>query len=566
MEFRAFADYKKGYSHSKNGTDCEDYAKYHTDSEGRFFVCAVCDGHSDNNCFRSAKGARFGCEAAIDVLSRFFELIYAEEDNIIIDQLAEERLKKSIKQSWDQKVKDDIRENPIQEDELEFLSDRVRNYYLSGKGLLNIYGATLLAIGISKEYCITFHIGDGVMLLINEDGTYFDPLEEDEKSEMGAPASLCDPDLFTREHAFRSKISNTIPVAGVVSSDGIGDCMDKFQFMETIHGLFEKFEEFDEGDNFQQILNEAQRSYLGCMVDYYTKKGNGVEDDCSLAGIYLYHRSIPEVKIPLDVAQKMLEETIQERNTVIEDYEKRKKDNLDDLRDRQRKSWVGNESIIKGLDKIENLKTVIKNIEEKEEEKKAFYDERIKTYEVYVSRAGGICSSSVTLVPVKPIDLNEIEPDKDYAEYKNANEEYQSILKRVDEVCVKIESIKEAYSTVNQKLVSAENENMRMEAKSERNDLDDDLERLQTEKQNLEKECSDAKSKVDFALMKIIDQKRIQVQSSMTMQRQTSNLRQVPVIVQTQRRTDPKQRQTMQNQTPTIWPFKKMGEKGGNET
>lgn len=567
MEFRAFADYEKGYSHTKNGTDCEDYSKYHTAPDGRYFICAVCDGHSDNNCFRSAKGARFGCEVAIEVLSRFFELIYAEGiDNVIIDRLAEERLKKSIKQSWDQKVRDDLRANPIQEDELGLLSDRVRNYYLSGKGLLNIYGATFLAIGISKEYCITLHIGDGVMLLINEDGTYFDPLEDDEKSEMGSPASLCDTDLFSREHAFRSKISNTVPVAGVVSSDGIGDCMDQYQFMESIHGLFAKFETLEADGGSQQMLNDEQQGYLNSLVDYYTKKGNGVEDDCSLAGIYSYNRAVPKVKLPLDVAKKMLEETIQERNKVVEDYEKRKKDSVESLRDLQRRIHGGNKDILESLDKIENLKNVIRNIEKNEAEKIAFYDEKIKVYEEYVSRAGGICAMNCTLVPATSVDPMEIESDDDYTAYKQAYEEYLSIVKRKDDIREKIEGINEAYSVVTQKIVSAENEDMRNEAKSERSALDDKLERLQIEKQNIEGEFETAKKRVEFAVMKIESQRKIQSQPFSQTQRQQVRIQQEPFYVQSQRRMEQIPRQPIQSQSQGFWPFSKGGKKGGDET
>lgn len=567
MEFRAFADYEKGYSHTKNGTDCEDYSQYYTDQKGRYFICAVCDGHSDNNCFRSAKGARFGCEVAIEVLSRFFELIYAEGiDNVIIDSLAEERLKKSIKQSWDQKVRDDLRDNPIQEDELERLSDRVRNYYLSGKGLLNIYGATFLAIGISKEYCATFHIGDGVMLLINEDGTYFDPLEDDEKSEMGSPASLCDTDLFSREHAFRSKIFNTLPVAGVVSSDGIGDCMDQYQFMESIHGLFAKFELLETYGDPKQMLNEGQQRYLNSLVDYYTKKGNGVEDDCSLAGIYAYNRTVPEVKLPLDVAEKMLEETIQERNKVVKDYEKRKKDSVDSLRDLQRIIRGGNRDVLEILDKIENLKNVIRNIEKNEAEKIAFYDEKIKVYDGYVSRAGGIRTMISRLVSTSPVDSMEIEPDDDYAAYKRAHEEYQSIVKRKDVIREKIEGINEAYSLVTQKMVSAESNQMRIEAKSERSALDDKLESLQIEKQNIEAELETAKKRVEFAVMKIENQRKVQGRPLSQSQSQHVRIQQESDYVLQQRRREQTSRQPIQSQSQGFWPFSKKGKKGGDET
>lgn len=585
MELRAFADYKKGYSHTKNGTSCEDYAQYYVDPSGRYFICAVCDGHSDNNCFRSAEGARFGCESAIEVLSRFFDLVYEEGiGNVILDCLAEDRLKKSIKQSWDQKVRDDLKVNPIRDEELGLLSDRVRNYYLSGKGLLNIYGATFLAVAISEEYCITLHIGDGVMLLVNKDGTYFDPLEADEKSEMGSPASLCDSDLFSREHAFRSKISNAVPIAAVVSSDGIGDCMDQYQFMESIHGLLTKFGSLEAGDGLRQIINEEQQGYLNSLVEYYTKKGNGVEDDCSLAGIYMYNRAIPEVKLPLDIAKAMLEETVEERNKVVEDYERRKKDSIENLRDLQRKKACGGiKTILENAEKIENLKEVIRNIVKNEAEKIAYYDEKIKICEGYVNRAGGIRTMSITLAPVKPVNPLDIDADENYVAYKQANNEYQGVLKRKNAIQEKLDRINDAFNAVTKKMVDAASDDIRVEAEMERNNLDDNLRKLKSEQQKIEIELERTKKRVKFVVMKLENLRSPQPQSGLQpqkitqaqfqqrsdyipSQRRMEQTPKQPLQGQLDRRTEQIPGQLLQSQSQGIWPFTRRNKKGGDET
>lgn len=456
MELKTFADHEMGYSHVKNGTLCEDYAASYEDASSRFFICVACDGHSDNNCFRSAKGAKFGCESAVEVLRKFFELLHADDtQETFIDKLAEDRLKKSIKQLWDCKVMDDINKNPITDEELRPLTEKVRNYYQAGKGLLNIYGATFLAVAISDDYCIALHIGDGVMLLVNTDGTYYDPLPIDEKSDMGSPASLCDNDLFTRKNAFRSIILNSIPIAAVVSSDGIGDSLDQYQFMERIHGLVTKFSELEDGAEFSHKFNAKQEAYLKSFVEYYTKMGNGVEDDCSLAGIYNGYEVMPPVKLPLEVAEQMLSEAINERDAVVEDYEKRKQENLLNLRElkelNNKRDFRTSHEIIECIEKIESIKDVLRNIEKNEAEKVSFYDEKIRMSSEYVVRAGGLSKNRGKMIAVNPLDSIEVEPEEGYRAYKSDKEEYDSILKRAKEVQSKKNELRGKHSDVYQR-------------------------------------------------------------------------------------------------------------------
>ena len=332
MKYRAFGDFRKGYAHVKNGSGVEDYAGSYNDPEGRFHIGVICDGHSDKNCFRSGKGAQFGCESALEILRKFFELYLAQNaESRTLPAGFESRLKKSLKLCWDRKVYNDIKENPLVEEELMPLTDRVRKIYEAGNGLLNIYGATFLAIGICEDFFIALHIGDGAILCIDEDGSYYSPVPQDSKTDTGAPASLCDSDLFSRENAFRVKVSKKLPQLATVSSDGIEDCMDSFEYKRFTCSLFKKMElEEEEGQECGE-LNEKQMRYFGSCLEYYADKGHGAEDDCSLAAIYDLTRSVPEVRIPNEEAIKLWERTLQERNDVVRDYENRKNGLLESM-------------------------------------------------------------------------------------------------------------------------------------------------------------------------------------------------------------------------------------------
>lgn len=431
MKYRAFGDFRKGYAHVKNGSGVEDYAGSYNDPEGRFHIGVICDGHSDKNCFRSGKGAQFGCESALEILKRFFELYLAQnaESRTLPDGF-ESRLKKSLKLCWDRKVYNDIKENPLVEEELMPLTDRVRKIYEAGNGLLNIYGATFLAIGICEDFFIALHIGDGAILCIDEDGSYYSPVPQDSKSETGAPASLCDADLFSRENAFRVKVSKKLPQLATVSSDGIEDCMDSFEYKRFTCSLFKKMElEEEEGQECGE-LNEKQMRYFGSCLEYYADKGHGAEDDCSLAAIYDLTRSVPEVRIPCEEAIKLWERTLQERNDVVRDYENRKNGLLESM------AQVYNSTSFKGgtgvnmdqwmeaHEKFEEQKRTLKTIVTNENEKIVFYERQLTFYSQYIDGFSEETSVSKKLQPQQVDDVLMVADEK-FAKLKLYRQDYQ---------------------------------------------------------------------------------------------------------------------------------------------
>ena len=409
MQLKAFDSFHKGYSHVKDNKECEDYSISYNDTDNRYYIAAISDGHSDKNCFRSSQGAKFACVSAKEVLTRFCD-IYLEEERMCFDDLCDEdkeRLKKSIKQSWDNKVEQDLNDNPITEDDLEPLSDKVKGYYSSGKALENIYGATFLAAAICKDLCILLHIGDGVVLSISSEGGYEEPLIYDPKSETGEPASICNNDLFSREYAFRCEFYNEIPQAIFLTSDGIGDSMDDLSIREFVCALLTKFKDKTE-ENSRESLNETQQVYLDKCVSYYADKGQGVEDDCSIGGIYTEDIEIPLVSIPVDEALELLSQSVEEHNKLVDDYEKRKRDVIRDIMKleqtaddcRSKNDWT-EISVLES--KIEKLRQILNNIVKNEEDKHKFMLQRIERCRTYVERSGGDANP----IELKPITMGE---------------------------------------------------------------------------------------------------------------------------------------------------------------
>lgn len=434
MKYRAFGDFRKGYAHVKNGSGVEDYASSYNDPEGRFHVGVICDGHSDKNCFRSGKGARFGCESAIEILKRFFELYLSQtiEARTLPDGF-ENRLKKSLKLCWDKKVYNDIIENPLKEEDLAPLTDRVRKIYEAGNGLLNIYGATFLAIGICEDFFIALHIGDGAILCIDEDGTYYSPVPHDAKSETGAPASLCDSDLFSRENAFRVGVLKKLPQLATVSSDGIEDCMDSFEYKRFTYSLFKKMEIEEEEEQLICELNEKQKKYFASCLEYYADKGHGAEDDCSLAAIYDISRPVPEVRIPNEEAIKMCDRTMQERNEVVRDYENRKSGLLESMAQVYGStSFKGGAGVsmdqwMEAHERFEEQKQTLKIIVTNENEKIAFYERQLSFFSQYIEGFVEENSASKKLSPHQ-VDESLMAPDEEFLRLKTIRHDYEKKL------------------------------------------------------------------------------------------------------------------------------------------
>ena len=477
MKYRAFGNFQKGYAHVKNGSGVEDYASSYNDPEGRYYIAVICDGHSDKNCFRSGKGAQFGCESAIEILTRFFELYYEQDEkNRKIPEGTEERLKRSIKQCWDKKVFDDIAENPIVADDLATLSDRVRKIYESGQGLQNIYGATFLATALCDDFFFSMHIGDGVILCVDRDGTYYYPLPKDEKSETGAPASLCDSDLFSRANAFRIGFTTNIPQIATVSSDGIEDSMDAFEYKRFTYSLFKKLEMDEAEEQQSNELNEKQKKYFESCLEYYAGQGHGAEDDCSLSAVYDLEKPVPDVKIPLDEAIQLWEQTVKERNEVVCDYESRKENllkNIWQIQSRRGYKAVLSSSLddrIEIENKVQELKRILKTIIENEKEKISFYDRQLDCYSEHIKAANGDLSRLTMPVGVQNISDFVLEKDAEDIMFEDYRQEYQARKKAVELAKRELESVNEeldrVYDEAKRIAKSETDDSIRMDAKN----------------------------------------------------------------------------------------------------
>lgn len=299
----------KGASHILTAKPCQDYSDSYQDDEIQIVV--VCDGHGGSTYFRSDVGAKIATEITIQMLKdfarcvpsssftgmsfsitaqpqknpfidtdghklRFDELgedqkklarqaqsFFDSEDKYSEQQVIVKELLSQIYNEWKKRIEQDAKRNSFNSKERKILK---------GLGIEKAYGCTLLAFLQTKDYWLSFHIGDGSITTCDHSLTWNNPVPDDCACFLNYTTSLCDKNpLIEFRYAFNG--INETPLAIMLCSDGLDGSLrtnDNLQdFYEQIIGLCLDGDDVEvELDNYLPSLSES-----------------GNKDDISIAGI-----------------------------------------------------------------------------------------------------------------------------------------------------------------------------------------------------------------------------------------------------------------------------------------
>ena len=298
----------RGASHIASEKPCQDYSTSY--DECGITIAVVCDGHGGNTYFRSDVGAKIAAEITLDQLRGFAQSIPSEmflnkefsitakpKHNPFIDsdgkrvrfedlnetqqryalqakayikseelckeqQVCVEELLNNIYTEWCHQIRTDEKAHPFNKREKEVLH---------GLGVEKAYGCTLMAFLKTKDYWLSFHIGDGTILSCDEQLSWEKIVPEDCTCFLNYTTSLCDNNPLPEfRYAFNG--TGSFPIAVMLCSDGVDGSLRTIEnlqdFYEQIIGLFL------DGDN---IENE-----LGSYFPTLSETGN--KDDISIAG------------------------------------------------------------------------------------------------------------------------------------------------------------------------------------------------------------------------------------------------------------------------------------------
>ena len=189
----------------------QDSKEYLISEDKEQVIVAVADGHGSKKCFRSDIGSKF----AVDVLRNTFEEYLTRK---IFDDFQsgfsgiEQDLAKTIHRQWLEKVEKHLKENPFTPEEELIDPKVVKNQKIS-------YGTTLLGALITNSYIIYLQLGDGDILVVNENSVTR-PIPKDENLIANETYSLCDTEACAYFKFCYHPIIGQLPDLIMMSTDG----------------------------------------------------------------------------------------------------------------------------------------------------------------------------------------------------------------------------------------------------------------------------------------------------------------------------------------------------------
>lgn len=214
---------------------------------------AIADGHGSSK--HADIGARLAVQVALTLLVRFAEDLGKRASNMIeVQKYAEHPLRVQIVREWKERVhaKSGDSETPLVD-----------------------YGSTLLVALATPDFLLVGQLGDGDILLVNEDGTVDVPLPADPEAFADETLSLCLPEA---EHSFRLRVLPTPKQETLLllSTDGYSKSYSTDAAFRQI------------GPDYLKLIREDGVSrltlHLRGFLEAVTNQGSG--DDIALALLY----------------------------------------------------------------------------------------------------------------------------------------------------------------------------------------------------------------------------------------------------------------------------------------
>ncbi len=205
--WQIIAESVKSANHPLN----QDAKKYFISKDKKYVVVAVADGHGSKKCFRSNVGSEFAVKVLINTFRQHFS-------SNTFDNLqagfsgTKDNLAKTIHRLWMEKVRNHLANNPFSPEE-ELIDVKVLNDQVIS------YGTTLLGALITKNYIIYIQLGDGDIIVVN-DNEVTRPIPKDENLIANETYSLCDKEADSLFRLYYQPVIGQLPDLILLSTDG----------------------------------------------------------------------------------------------------------------------------------------------------------------------------------------------------------------------------------------------------------------------------------------------------------------------------------------------------------
>jgi serine/threonine protein phosphatase PrpC len=267
----------QGSDHTRNGENipCQDAASFAIIEYGcgtceSAAIAVVADGHGSPAYFRSDTGAYYAVNITKGIISE--SLSESKEKEILEEEL--KKLEKHILSKWQETILAHFNQNPITCDEKKYCQkNKIEIATKSDKEIFTMYGSTLAAVVIAKDFWFNIQLGDGWCVIFEQHGKGKGALpylhNNDNKTD-----SLCQSDAPNRfKHSFGlQKITGAF-----VMTDGVTESFPSGEsgLLDWLNTVFDTF--IKEPETFEEQLQTVIK-----------KRAKGWGDDGSIAGVFDY--------------------------------------------------------------------------------------------------------------------------------------------------------------------------------------------------------------------------------------------------------------------------------------
>ena len=285
----------QGSDHTRNGKNipCQDAAsfaviEYGEDCCETAAIAIVADGHGSPAYFRSTIGSYYAVNIAKGAISNFLidsfqkkTIFYSEtKQNDILEEALKE-LETKIFNGWQSVILAHFNKKKFTIEEKTHCKEHEIKNPKTHDEIFRIYGSTLVAVVITKNFWFHFQLGDGWCVVFDNTGIVKGALPYLHNSDSKTD-SLCQLDAHNRfKHCFEhNKITGAFVMTDGVSESFHKDTQKNEQLLlNWLPGVFDTL--IKEPDTFEEQLQKV-----------INKRAKGWGDDCSIAGVFDYGMAV----------------------------------------------------------------------------------------------------------------------------------------------------------------------------------------------------------------------------------------------------------------------------------
>ena len=367
-----------GQSHIDNGTDCQDCAQLDLENKN-YVMAAVADGHGSKKHFRSDRGSQFAAQAAKDSIYEYmndyerFVDAYQVDKEYLIDRIVKMTITK-----WHEKIREDLNEDPITQEEI----DKYLGGVFNSDKVSSVYGTTLL-VGVMSEKCnFGFLIGDGSFVVIDKHGKAYIPIE-DTNSKANYTSSLSSSDSY---NGFVTHFFDEMPFSIMVSTDGlVKSFANDSDFLDYNQAIAMELGKLDDD---KKIIQMEER-----LIKLFEQRSrDGSEDDISISIIFdidaydgvieglQTRRKLNKIDEQIDLSKKKIN-TLNFKMKQIISERKANRENLVKINDERRKLEDYNRKLVERKQRLEEELRKIEQESDELNKKKIELDLEFEKYE-----------------------------------------------------------------------------------------------------------------------------------------------------------------------------------------